>query len=486
MAGDEVKVYSKSCVPGSRGWAWKSDGSGSYTIAEAEGVSRGTKIIIKLRENCLEFAKKAAVETVIKKYSNFVGFPIYLNGSPVNTIRALWLERKDSVTEEQHKEFYQFIAHAFDAPYYTLHYAADAPTSIRALFYFPQSHMEKYGMGRLEPGVSLFSRKVLIQSKCKGLLPEWLRFIKGVVDSEDLSLNLSREFIQDSAIIKRLQGVLTRRILKYLKDEFKADPKKYDKWFAEFGNFLKEGICSDFKWKEEIGSLLRAESSKSEAGQLTSLDEYISRMKPDQKEIFFLVIPSREFAENSPYFEAFKERDIEVLFLYTNLDDFAMTNLGEYQGKKLATIESASAGESVTASKKADEDVKQAELSDEEFKEFANWMKETLSNRVTTITKTNRLSTSPAIVVDHESATFRRMMKFVDPSRAPKLPKQQVQINPKHQVILSLNKVRSANPDLAKEVAEQILDNALIQAGLMDDSRSMIPRLNKLLEKVLS
>eukprot|EP01121_Diplochlamys_sp_Union-15-3_P012445 TRINITY_DN3726_c0_g1_i2.p1 TRINITY_DN3726_c0_g1~~TRINITY_DN3726_c0_g1_i2.p1 ORF type:complete len:376 (+),score=74.95 TRINITY_DN3726_c0_g1_i2:89-1129(+) len=346
--------------------------------------------------------------------------------------------------------------------------------------------MEKYGMGRLEPGVSLFSRKVLIQSKCKGLLPEWLRFIKGVVDSEDLSLNLSREFIQDSAIIKRLQGVLTRRILKYLKDEFKADPKKYDKWFAEFGNFLKEGICSDFKWKEEIGSLLRAESSKSEAGQLTSLDEYISRMKPDQKEIFFLVIPSREFAENSPYFEAFKERDIEVLFLYTNLDDFAMTNLGEYQGKKLATIESASAGESVTASKKADEDVKQAELSDEEFKEFANWMKETLSNRVTTITKTNRLSTSPAIVVDHESATFRRMMKFVDPSRAPKLPKQQVQINPKHQVILSLNKVRSANPDLAKEVAEQILDNALIQAGLMDDSRSMIPRLNKLLEKVLS
>eukprot|EP01120_Amphizonella_sp_Union-15-10_P010819 TRINITY_DN4479_c0_g1_i1.p1 TRINITY_DN4479_c0_g1~~TRINITY_DN4479_c0_g1_i1.p1 ORF type:complete len:767 (-),score=205.53 TRINITY_DN4479_c0_g1_i1:16-2316(-) len=487
MVGEEVRVYSKSAKVGSRGYAWRSDGSGVYSIAEADGVSRGTKIVIKLRDNSVEFAKKQTVDNAIKKYSNFVGFTINLNGHPVNTIRALWLEKKDNITEDQHKEFYQFISHAFDSPTYILHYSADGPISIRSLLYFPETHMEKYGMGRIDPGVSLFSRKVLIQSKCKGLIPDWLRFIKGVVDSEDVSLNLSREFLQDSALVKRLSSVLTRRVLKFLKDEAKSDPDKYNKWFKEFGSFLKEGICTDYKWKEDIAALLRLESSKTPAGELTSLDDYISRMKETQKEIYFLVIASREFAETSPYFEAFKAKDIEVLFLYATVDDFVMSNLGEYQSKKLSTIESASAAESIEATQEPTppSDVENAEMSEQEFQDFANWMKETLSERVTTITKTSRLSTSPAIVIDHESASFRRMMKFVDPSRAPKLPKQQIQVNPKHPIILLLNKSRKENPDLAKDVAEQVVDNALIQAGLLDDSRSMIPRLNKLLEKAL-
>jgi len=272
----------------------------------------------------------------------------------------------------------------------------------------------------------------------------------------------------------------------FLNDEAKEYAAKYIKWFKEFGPFLKEGICTDFKWKEEIASLLRMESSKTPNEELTSLDKYIERMKPDQKDIYFLVIPSRDFAETSPYYEAFKERDIEVLFLYTNMDDFVMSNLGEYQSKKLSTIESASAGEQVVEKKEQKEEPKtEEELGEEEFKDFSTWLKEALSNSITTVTKTSRLTTSPAIVVDHESSSFRRMMKFVDPARAPKLPKQQLQVNPKHPVILLLNKSRKANPDLAKEVAEQVLDNALIQAGLLDDSRSMIPRLNKLLEKAL-
>lgn len=237
---------------------------------------------------------------IIKKYSNFVGFPINVNGDRVNTVRALWLASRDSVTEDEHKEFYQFIARAYDTPMYRLHYSTDSPLNIRGLvcsiyinynnltlfkFYFPSQHMEKYGMGRLEPGVSLFSRKVLITAKAKNLLPDWLRFVKGVVDSEDIPLNISREHMQDSSLIQKLNSVLTKRILKFLEDESKKDPEAYQKWWAEFGNFLKEGLCTDFKWKAEIGRCLRFESSDTETGKLTSLEEYVSRMKDGQREV---------------------------------------------------------------------------------------------------------------------------------------------------------------------------------------------------------
>lgn len=185
-------------------------------------------------------------------------------------------------------------------------------------------------MGRLEPGVSLYSRKVLIQGKAKGLLPDWLRFVKGVVDSEDIPLNLSREHMQDSSLITKLNSVLTKRILKFLEEESKKDPEAYQKWWAEFGNFLKEGLCTDFKWKAEIGKCLRFESSETEAGKLTSLEDYVARMKEGQREIYYLCAPSRQLAESSPYYESFKAKGWEVFFMYAALDDFVMTNLGEY------------------------------------------------------------------------------------------------------------------------------------------------------------
>jgi len=285
--------------------------------------------------------------------------------------------------------------------------------------------------------------------------------------------------LQDSALIKRLSGVLTRRILKFLDKESTRDKPKFEKFFSEFGNFLKEGVCTDYVHKEEIAKLLRMESSHTKPGETTTLEEYVNRMPKTQTELFYLIVPNRNYAEQSPYFEAFRESGTEVLFMYDiRLDDFVMSNLGDFKGKKLKTIESSTAA--------GDTKSKQGEgLKREEFQEFAKWLKDVLSDKVTTITETDRLSSTPCIIVDHESATFRRMMKVVDPRNAPELPKQQLQVNTKHPIIMRLNEARKSSPDLARDVAFQIFDNALIQAGLVDDGRAMVPRINKILERAL-
>jgi len=249
--------------------------------------------------------------------------------------------------------------------------------------------------------------------------------------------------------------------------------KKFDNFFREFGSFLREGICTDMQWKVELSKLLRMESSHTTQGQLTTFEEYESRMKPDQKEIYYLCVPSRVFAEESPYYESFRERGIEVLFLYDRIDDFVMSNVASFDGKKLVSLE--------TSNK---DDVAKDISSDDQ--QIIDWFQQVLSKRVYTVKITKRLVNSPAIVVDHESSSVRKMMRFVDPERSPTLPKQTLEVNPKHPIIVNIMQIKDQNTKLAEDVANQIMDNALIAAGLLDDPRQMLPRLNLLLEAVVS
>jgi len=479
MVANKVTVYSKSALPGSKGYCWTSDGTGSYDIAEAEGVSHGTKIIISLNSDSLQFAESEEIESIIKKYSNFVGFNIKLNGKQVNTIKAIWALSKDQVSEKDHNEFFKFISHSYTDPLYHMHYATDSPISIRALFYVPKQNPEKFGMGRTEPSINLFSRKVLIQQKAKEILPDFLRFVKGVVDSEDLPLNISREFLQDSSLIKRIKSVLTKRILKWFDEESRKDPKTYEKFFLEFGNFLKEGIVTDFGSKEDLGKLLRFESSNLSSPSTTSLDEYISRMPPEQKEIYYLCAPSRSAAESSPYYEGFKAQNREVLFLYSHMDDFVMTNnLMEYKDKKIVSAE-------VASPKQEDQSSSENSLTQDEINTLIKWMKGALEGKVSSIKSTNRLVDSPAIIAGHETTSYRRMMKYVDPQNSSPLPKQQLEINPNHQLIKKLFYCSISKPRLANLIAEQIYDNALVAAGLVEDARSMLSRMNNILSSAL-
>jgi len=456
-------------------------------ISKPHHQPRGSSVVIKLKENCSEFATESLIESILKKYSNFVNFPILLNGRRVNTMEAVWAKQPQEVTESEHTAFYKFIANAYDEPLSHIHFRADAPLEVKALFYIPSFHTEKHGMSRMDPGVSLYSRKILIEHKSPDILPEWLRFVKGVVDSEDIPLAISREKAQDSALIKKLRRVLTRKVINYLSSMAKKESDKYKtEFWHEYGFFIKEGICQDYEFQDQLSKLLYYETSKTPAGELSSLDEYVSRCTPEQKEIYYLCAPNRDLAITSPYLEGF--RDKEVILVYGAIDDFVLTNLTKYQNRKFVNAESGNLDLSADNNSKDDPNGKEAskrKLSDAEAIEFCDWLKQTLPDKVEQVKVTNRLDSSPAVVTDHESGALRRMMRLVDTSStilgSQELRKQTVEINPYHPVITGLNAVRHIQPDVARVCAEQIFDNCLIAAGLMDDSRTMLPRLNDLL-----
>ena len=276
------------------------------------------------------------MERIIQRYSSFVPFPIELNGKRLNTVQAIWARNKNEIKEEEYNEFYTFIGHDHEQPLFRLHFTADAPLAIQSLLFVPARNFETLGMGRIESEVNLYCRKVLIQAKAKGLFPEWLRFLKGVVDSEDLPLNISRETMQDTSLMQKLNKVLTGRFLKFLEEQSEKEAETYEKFYTEYQRFLKEGIVTDFTHKEALGKLLRYESSTLDQGKLTSLADYVKRMPSDQKEIYCLLAANRAAAEASPYFEVFRERKWEVLFLYDAWDEFVMEHLHTFDGKTVA------------------------------------------------------------------------------------------------------------------------------------------------------
>ena len=339
MVAKSVKVFTHSWRTAEPGQVWTSDGSGSYEIEESEGQRRGTKIVVDLKDECAEFSQEWRIKEILERYSAFVSFPINLNGKRINAIQALWLRNKNEIKDEEYTEFYKFQAHAFDEPRLRLHFSADAPIAINALLFVPKENTEKFGLARSEPAVALYCRKVLIDARPKDLLPEWLRFLKGVVDSEDLPLNISRETMQDRSLIEKLNRLITKRFLKFLEEEAKNHADAYADFYKEFGVYLKEGAALDFTHKDQLLKLLRFESSLTEKGKTTTLAEYVSRVTGDQKEIYYLVGPNRAAIESGPYLEAFRARNLEVLFCYESVDEFVMNNAREFEGKKFVAAD---------------------------------------------------------------------------------------------------------------------------------------------------
>ena len=257
MVADKIEVYSKSCEENSQGYHWESDGSGSYTISEAENVQDGTKVIIHLKDSCAEFADYTKVREIIKKYSSFVGSTLFLDGNQANDLRPVWLMDPKEVQIEMHEDFYRYISNAFDKPRYVQHFRADAPIDIRALLYVPETRPGMFENSRDgDVGVALYCRKILIQSKTENIVPKWMRFVKGVVDSEDIPLNLSRELLQDSAQIRKLRTVLTNKFLRFLQDKAKKDKRSFMEFYKDYGFFLKEGILTSTEQVIMVHSLI--------------------------------------------------------------------------------------------------------------------------------------------------------------------------------------------------------------------------------------
>jgi TNF receptor-associated protein 1 len=480
MVADKVEVFSRSWKEDGESLRWESDGKTGYEIETVDELPRGVKVVLHLSEANKEFADDFRIKGLIQRYSNFVGFPILIDDKRINEVEALWLKNKSEVTDEEYKAFYQFACKGFDEPAYRLHFSADAPIAINALIFAPGENPEKMGFGKVDEGVALYCKKVLIDPEPKGLLPEWLRFVKGVVDSADLPLNISRETMQDSALVRKLNGVISKRIIKMFEKEAAADPAKYRDFYKKFERFFKEGIATDFANKDALAKLLRFETSMTEAGEVCSLTDYVGRMKDGQEKIYYLVGQNREQIESGPYIEAFKARGLEVIYFMDAVDEYVVDSLSEFDGKKLASVRHAGV-------ELDDVDSGEESLSEEQVNSLCEFLKTELGEKVTKVSSGKRLVDSPVIALvpeDGMSPQVRQMMKAMDENFKDEV-KIELEINPRHALIKKLSETRESHPEVAKLVAAQMLDNALISAGLLDDAREMIRRMNELMEKAM-
>ncbi len=479
MVAHKVDVHTRSWQPDAEDLVWSSDGATGYDITPSENEARGARIVLHLNEADAEFAKASRIRQILTKYSNFVAFPIHLNGERINTVEALWLKPKSEVTQEQYNEFYKFAAHAFEEPSYTLHFAAEGTRNIKALIFAPGENMELWGMGQMQPGVALYCKKVLIDPHPPKLLPEWMRFLRGVIDSEDIPLNISRESMQDSALVRSLGDTVAKRFLKFLDKEAADAPEKYVEFYTKFSRFIKEGVATDHEHREAVAKLLRFESSFTEPGKTTSFQEYVSRMKDGQKDIYYQIAPSRAAIESGPYLEAFKARGLEVIYLFEQIDDYVVNSLREFDGKSLQPVNS---------DKLELPDAPEAEgeaLDADAAASLTSWLSEKLKERVTSVRTGTRLVSSHAAALlpeNEPSPQMRQMMRALRQDTGLDHPKVILELNPRSPLIKNLAAHKDRDAETATLIAEHLLDTTLLSAGLIEDPQTLVTRSQKLLE----
>ncbi|NLT52563.1 MAG: molecular chaperone HtpG [Ignavibacteria bacterium] len=490
MVASEVEIISKSFKEDSAAIHWKSDGLGSYEIEELEDAKkRGTKIIIHLKEEEKEFTEKYRIESTIKKHSNFINFPIKVENEQINKVSAIWREPKTSVTKEQYNEFYKFLTYDNDEPLDIIHRSVDAPIQFNTLLFIPSRNMDMFGFNREDYGLDLYVRRVLIQHQNKELLPEYLSFIKGVVDSEDLPLNISRETLQENIIFTKISQSVTAQVLSHLDKMAKDEKEKFGKFWKEHNRIFKLGY-SDYANREKYAELLRFNSSEcKETTDFTSLAEYAERMKKDQKEIYYISGTNRASVEVNPHLEIFKNKGIEVLYLFDPLDEFALNSLMKYKDYEMKSVDQADLSNLDKFENIEKNEEKAEELSKDDSLHFDSLMskiKEILGDRVKEVRISKRLQDSPACLVNPDgsmSATMQKIMQTM--SKDSSIPQKILEVNRDHNLMRNLLKVYKSNPtdEYITNVAEQLYESSLLMEGYLTDPHKLVNRINDLLNK---
>ncbi len=490
MVAEEVVIRTKSSRRNTKAVEWKSNGLGDYEISEPdEKIKRGTTIEIHLKDDAKDFADKYRLETVIKKHSNFVNFPIYLEKEKINTVSAIWREPKGSIKKENYDEFYRFLTHDPDEPSDVVHNSVDAPIQFHSLLFIPKKNYDLFGFGREDYGLDLYVRRVLIQHQNKDLLPEYLRFVKGVVESEDLPLNISRETLQENIIFTKISNTVTSQVLNYLTKKAKDKPEEYTEFWNEHGKYLKLGYA-DFTNIDKIKELLRFNSSHNDDEKgLTSLEEYVSRFKEGQKEIYFALGSSRQAIDLDPHLEIFKNKGLEVLYLYDPVDEFVLTSVRKYKDYEFKPVDSVDLKNIDSLKDAGEKKEKPAELTKDEQLHFDSLLariKEILGDRVTEVRKSDRLSGSPAILVNPEdsmSSSMQKMMRMMN--KDMEIPKKIFEINRDHKLIRNLLKVFKADrkDEYITNVTEELFESALLLEGDLQDPHRLVSRINQMLEQ---
>lgn len=487
MVASRVDVETLSIRKDEKPVVWRSGGEGTYTLLEGERETPGTKITVHLKKDSDEFAKKWRVNAIIKKYSDFVMFPIRVDGDVVNKSSALWRSPRSQVTEEQYAEFFKHVTQGRhgDKPLATIHYSVDAPVQFSALLFVPErSGMELFMLEQKKlPGLRLYAKRVLIQENCESLLPNYLRFVRGVVDSEDLTLNVSRETLQENRTVKQMEVQLTKQVLKELTRLSEDDEDAYEKLWKEFGQVIKEGVSQDFKNRELLCGLCRFETLLGEPGKLTSFREYIANMKAEQKEIFYIAGPGREHVLASPHLEVFRDKGIDVLLFVDPIDEWVAQGLASVEDHQLRSV---THGElDLGSDDEADENEKETEGEEKsQLDATIAAIKAALAPKVDEVRTTNRLTETASCLVSNKGdpgANLERIMKMIDGTAEER--KRVLEVNPKHPFVKNLNKLvaMDAESDRVKVFCQLLYDQALLSEGVVEDPAKLVKRIQDLL-----
>ena len=460
MVADRVEVTSRR-AGSDEAWVWASEGGGSFTLAPGERAEPGTSILLHVKSDAEEFLEPIRLETIVRKWADHITIPIVIardgEDKPANEGTALWRKSKSDVTEDQYKEFYRHVAHAWDDPWATLHWRAEGAIEYSALLFIPGSRPFDAVDGPRESRVRLHVRRMFITDEA-GLLPPWARFVQGVVDTEDLPLNVSREMLQTTPVLARIRKAVTNRVLSELKTR-SADAESYDKFWTEFGSVLKEGVWDDSEHRKEVAALMRFKSSAVEGW--TSLADYVTRMKEGQEAIYTLSGDDAAVLAKSPQLEGFRARGVEVLFLTDPVDSFWPDRLGEFDGKKLRSV--TQGAEDVA--KLAPDTAPEGEPAD--TTKLIEALKAALAEAVTAIRTTDRLVDSAVVLAAAGYGPDLQMQRLLRRSGKPGITMPPtLELNPRHPLIRRLAERADAGEDVA-EAAHTLLDLARVQDGDM-------------------
>jgi molecular chaperone HtpG len=483
MVADSIRVVSRSYRPEAEPAAWIATGEDTYRLEKGGREQRGTEVRITLKEDAAEFLEESRLRQVIKRHSDFIQYPIYLGDGdePVNRQTALWRGNPREIEAESYYEFYKQLTLDFSDPLVHAHMMADAPAQMYAVLYVPEDPQRLVFSPRKDPGLKLYAKKVLIQEFNTTLLPQYLNFIQGVVDSEDLPLNVSRESIQSNRIMALLARLVSGKVLEMLEALGQDSPEKYQTFWETYGVRIKEGVAVEQDKPEKLFPLLRFHTSK-ETSEWLSLQDYIDRAGEDQKEIYYFLGDDPGAIRFSPHMDGFRRADIEVLMMTDPVDPFMLMQLKEFQEHPLVNIADADLPDE-NGDESAPDDVQS--LGESAVEDLVSRFKGVLGEKVSEVRTTQKLYDSPARLVDPEGApdqSLQRVYQMMD--KKFEMPKKILELNPRHKIIMRLADLAQDDPRFSI-VAEQVYENALLVEGLHPDPVSMVGRIQDLIASAL-
>jgi molecular chaperone HtpG len=492
MVADKVIVVSRMAgTKSSEGVRWESEGQGEFAVETVDKPNRGTDVILHLHREDRDFLKQWKLRELVRKYSDFVEHPIVMDVThedpqtkdkktveeTLNSRKAIWLRPKLEIGEEEYNEFYKHLSHDFQEPAQVIHFAAEGAVEFKALLYLPAHKPFDLIWGDSKKGLQLYIRRVFIMDDCEAMLPIYLRFVRGVVDSPDLPLNVSRELLQQSAPLEKIKSNLVNKILRTLEEMKNNEYEAYVSFNKELGMFLKEGVYQDRANREQLAQLLLLESTRTEPGKFTTLDQYLIAMPAEQKEIYYLIGENRELIEHSPFLESFKERGQEVLLLTEPIDEFMVQSLTEFKGKKLKAADKGQLdGSAIDDEKK------------KRFQPLLDFMKEKISD-IQEVRLSNRLKESAACLVADEWAMGAHMERLMQRlGRAAEMPisKRALELNPDHPAVNAVQQLlaKDASDPRVEKYCRLLYEQAVIAEGSrIKDPAAFSQRINELLVK---